>query len=459
MARAGSAFSSDMALVMILTVGLAFLTQCVVPQSNIWDAARPDAAPKPRHIMSSVNRAAATPRQQAAFSLRDRRGLYAEPQPAWAAAFDNVVLVTASNWAYRDMLANWECAAASLGLQWIVIALDQRIFDHLGPERAILTSQQQISGVQSVLTDGFNVLTCNKLWAVRELLLNGADVVFSDPDNVFVKDPFRPGEELGGMMRRGFDYVYSANIHSSLLWPSDVMAMRQYSNPALSKRGWRGADRRLMLCSTGDMEEEGNTGLHYIRAAAKGTISLFETALDGCNKHPELDDQTNFWVALHAMNTSHCTKKYMEDGSVDVSVKQSHRHITVCCLDPRTYVAGGRVVRDNPSIVAYHANWISGKAPKIKKLKKEAPSPGLWFWDGTSCSARMTTKEASRLAALKATQKVRSEPFDQLSSILPYLVLCRQTHVPRPQSGIPIDLLTKFVGIGSRAFQLFLAKL
>ena len=339
--------------------------------------------------------APASPRsssQQPVLPLRDRRGLYrsGSSAPAWAAAYDNVVLVTAANYAYREVLENWECAAASLGLQWVVVAMDQEMYEHLGAERAVLTGRTQVSGTQTFRKGGFNVMSCSKLAAVGTFLKEGADVVFMDPDNVFVKDPFRPGEELGGLMLQGIDYVYSTNLPVQLWWP----------DPA------RPSSRGLMQCSAGSMEIEGNTGLYFIRAKTSrgedpnlpgsglSTRSLFRAAVSECSRQPDSDDQTVFWQVLkNVKQRSHCTKQYSLDGTVKVTVPR--QRITTCCLDPRSYASG--MLETNPSLLTYHANFVTGLAPKIKKLREVTPAPGLWLvanrtgtegTEGDTCSSR-----------------------------------------------------------------------
>ena len=378
-----------------------------------WDPTAPDAPPRPRPLSFP-----------AAVELRARRGLYAEPAPAWAAEYSNTILVTAANFAYRDMLANWECAASSLGLQWVVVALDQELFDFLGPERAVMTTGEELSGTQHFETGGFNVISCNKLHAVRNFLAAGADVVFSDPDNVFLKDPFRPGEELGLMIRQGIDYVYTANLPARFMWPSNGMVAQHFGDPAAKAHGWTTGERGLMICATGDIEDEGNTGLHYMRALAEQGIPLFDKAIARCGTHPEKDDQTNFWVELHQIKTSHCTKTYQSNGLVQLDIPNKPGYMSACCLDPRTYIAGGRVAKSDPSVVAYHANWVTGKPKKILKLKNDAPQPGLWFLEageGTDADARHMTEyrldscdshglrpidEPSNLAAMRTVDKV-----------------------------------------------------
>ena len=382
------------------------------------------------------------------------RGVYADPAPPWARRFEGTILVTGANWAYRDILANWECAAGALGLQWVVIAFDQRLYEHLGPERAILVGSHLMEGGHEFRSEGFNIISCGKLAAVHSLLAAGTSAVLSDADNVFVRDPFTPGEELGGMIALGLDYVYTSNIHVEHWWTPDERLPLYFSRAGTpAHHGWSGVDG-LLLCATGRMEAEGNTGLHYARAS-EVMVRVFRDAVAKCEEQPAYDDQANFWSVMNtyqaAGNTRHCSKEYNADGTVTVRTAGSGRWdqfgheasasdaaatsaaghgghgghgdqgraaaalisstdsssagaelppLLACCLDSRTYVSGGRAARNDSSVVAYHANFVTSKPPKIQKLKLDAPAPGLWFLQepeppGTAAAAAVVAATAA----------------------------------------------------------------
>ena len=348
--------------------------------ANFWPTALRKLAPEGTwpHTGPSSKRA-----RDGARAAQRWHGVYAEPVPGWGAAFSNVVLVTAGNYAYLDMLLNWECSARSLGLKWLVVALDQELYDYLGPERAILTTQQQVSGAGTFRSAAFNKLSCNKIAAVKEMLAMGTDVVFMDPDNMLAKDPFAPGEELGGLIRHGTDYVYSTNIPSHHWW---TMGPDDYDDP-------NGNAQALMTCSTGVVEPEGNTGLHFVRST-RLTKQFFTTVANSCQSQSGLDDQTIFWKALRKFpgnplktrtTKAHCTKTYSSDGSVAVSdgildeKRDRNNVLTMCCLDARTYASGNLNVSNEDSLISYHANFAVTHADKIEKLKGRPMWPGLWF--------------------------------------------------------------------------------
>ncbi|CAJ1369124.1 unnamed protein product, partial [Effrenium voratum] len=54
--------------------------------------------------------------------LRRHAGLYVDK--ARSLEFKDIVLLTVANAAYMDFLRNWECHAHRLGLDWVVLALD-----------------------------------------------------------------------------------------------------------------------------------------------------------------------------------------------------------------------------------------------------------------------------------------------------------------------------------------------
>ena len=132
-----------------------------------------------------------------------------------------VVIVTSSNYEYRDLLYNWECHARRHGLKWVVVAMDQLIHEELGPERSILAEGINITEHASKFrSDDFNKIVCGKFRAVLDILEAGHEVLFSDPDNVLLMDPLRDGGfgGVGGMIvSNQFDLLYSVNGRSNII--------------------------------------------------------------------------------------------------------------------------------------------------------------------------------------------------------------------------------------------------
>ena len=116
--------------------------------------------------------------------LRRHAGLYKDK--SYAPELKNVLLLTASNSGYLEMLTNWECFATRLGLDWMVMAMNKELQTHLG-ERSFLATGQEWEKAEAFNSPvGFKVISCNKLRSVLDVMREtNLDIVFSDADNVF----------------------------------------------------------------------------------------------------------------------------------------------------------------------------------------------------------------------------------------------------------------------------------
>ena len=93
-------------------------------------------------------------------------------------------------------------------------AMDDKVYKELGPDRALSSSESRaVTGVVTYRTKGFNKLGCNKLRQVLRVMEDcKLDVVFSDSDNVFFKNPFEKGYQFGRMIKsQRYDYIYQYN--------------------------------------------------------------------------------------------------------------------------------------------------------------------------------------------------------------------------------------------------------
>ena len=341
-----------------------------------------------------------TPRStQSAFeSLMERRaGVYAggpEPRPGWLA---DTVLVTAANWNYMQMLKNWECHAAKYDLDWVVIAMDTKVHEALGPGRSFLIKGEHIeTGGHAFRSKEFNTITCNKFSAVVDILASGRDVVFSDPDNVFVGDPFADTGfgSLGGMIRSDrYEFIYSVNLmtdgddHARAEKRAQERAyLANGEEPFYDIRG-----RRTM----------GNTGFYWIKSTPSAIEMLNFTVAECAVGDRGWDDQTHLWQNVikrikkkalpppHYAGTDHCTQKSWDAPAVARAWSPKARiPLRWCNLDVDKYVTGQNVTW--PNLVTYHANFATGSEQKIDKLKTWNPV-GLWMLgadkDNTRCLA------------------------------------------------------------------------
>lgn len=117
------------------------------------------------------------------------------------------VIATCVNGGYArcGLLENWACGLASLGLEDLIVigALDEeaaRIAARLPGTMLRVTGSDELGepGVEALeyRREGWKCVVFSKLSFVRRLLQSGREVLFSDADVVFLKDPlgFFPGE-------------------------------------------------------------------------------------------------------------------------------------------------------------------------------------------------------------------------------------------------------------------------
>ena len=317
--------------------------------------------------------------------------------------FENVLLVVACNYAYYNMLQNWEYLANELNLQWIVLALDDELYNLLGPDRAIRSDPDYtVRGAHGWGRGNFTKIVCNKLRMAVDVATHcHVDIVFSDVDNIFLHNPF--DHDFGRLIQSGrYDYLYQTN---------DVSP----SGP--------GQDQ----CMRGQPRPEANTGFYYFRHQSTIYQSIIAATLKTCAAatHIQADDQTLFWKELwnveqHGMTTTttvtttntdntntnpnnlatatavanatmttttttttttkpkfrHCGLEYDLQDTANananaVTTVEEEEVFTFCCLDPYYYPVGRHKPRDhlpNRDPITYHANYADSYDKKIQKL-------------------------------------------------------------------------------------------
>ena len=289
--------------------------------------------------------------------LRKHAGIYTDKTKA--PELKNVLLLTAANSGYLEMLTNWECFAKKLGLDWMVIAIDSDLNQHLGERSFSATGQEwtQAEGFYSKV--GFRVIACNKIRSVADVLrMTNLDIVFSDSDNVFKSDPFLPSLSLGSMIRSGkYEYIYGRKIEPGgqkiQNWNPDFY----HQEPI-----------------------KGNTGFYYVAGARKQQIvqNVFDKGVQWCNNRPHMDDQENFWDALvDSRKKKKSARDYVgcfrhcESNSSCTGVEES-LVFNYCDMSPWEYILGcftPASVLEEPRMVSYHATHVVGWQSKRKKLQ------------------------------------------------------------------------------------------
>jgi hypothetical protein len=186
---------------------------------------------------------------------------------------------------------------------------------------------------------------------IKDILHNcNVDVVFSDVDDVFLRDPFQ--HDLGKMiLSQKYDYIYQVN---------DAPASHQNNHSCMT---------------AGQSVGEGNTGFHYFRSSKQTNVILKETLRRCDNPNNQFNDQAIFWgVMREAMHKDkiwkHCPPHDYRSWSKPSGPKNDVA--VLCCLDPYFYRTGQREPpqREKADIVAYHANFAVGAARKELKLRE-----------------------------------------------------------------------------------------
>ena len=310
-------------------------------------------------------------------ALQKATGYYKDAAKSAALNLEKLVLVTGGNFGYLNHIHNFNCFVERLGLKYLVISMELHTHYYLQRHGMIsyyLDAPQNTSnaGDDSIHEQGsqfrekqFNLITNRKKKAVYDILALGYDVLFSDTDVIFRKDP------LPYMLFKNVDYVHSLN----------------------------------MLCPTGKnwdfytSKAEGNTGLYLVKST-NATRGLWYKEYEQSFKQPDLDDQTIFWkmirqIKVPRINALKTCQDVTEDEfrSMKTSAKLENGDSSVvatCHLDECQFSAGmlrgyggGNLVelkeqlvnRNHSEIITIHANFLLGNRPKMDKLQQN----NLWL--------------------------------------------------------------------------------
>lgn len=283
--------------------------------------------------------------------IQQRKGVYNTTSKG-EDKFRDVVLMTAVNHQFENYLQNWEIISGELGLQWVVLSFDNITYDLLGGAEGSIPLAQisQVERAGKFGSQSYIQLVCNKLRMVLEILEEcNVSIVFTDVDNVFLKDPFR--DHFGSMIASGrYDYIYQVN---------DMWTDKPYQHSCITE---------------GTVVLEGNTGFHYLRPSQNMKEVLVE-ALQRCDKPGNIfDDQTNLWNVLHEkLNGTSGNRKWKHcppfafNRTDSATAHHGDEGMTeICCLDPHYYATGGRRPTNQSALVTFHANW----GPRSKKRMK-----------------------------------------------------------------------------------------
>ena len=255
--------------------------------------------------------------------INEAIGIYREgiPNITDSAGLEDVLLLVTANFAYLDFLLNWEYLAKKQGLKYGIVAMDDELLTHLGPQRAVRSNVSMQASEASFREQAFNDISCNKMKVVLDIMQQcDIDIVLSDMDNIFYENPFK--HDLGHMIK--------TQIYNYICQPNEVSFEKQ-SHPCLTE---------------GHLVREGNTSFYYLSRNAAVVKVIMGMAVETC-KSPlnEYDDQEIFWDIIHDMrcrNTvlyQHCS---IENGydviSSNTTKKTANNKVVpfsaqMCCLD------------------------------------------------------------------------------------------------------------------------------
>jgi hypothetical protein len=289
--------------------------------------------------------------------------------------FRNVILLVSCNEAYYDMLLNWEYLAKQLGLVWAVLALDDKLYEKLGPERAIGPEDDfSVSGSHTFRQSQFNKLSCNKMRMVMKVAHDcDVDIVFSDVDNIFYHNPFE--HDLGRLIRsQRYEYIYQSNSGAS-------------AHPLQSE----------CLNSKGSRNAHGNTGFYYVSGTSETMQGIVNMTLEKCAAADnQFDDQALFWREFHKVRKQrsrqktpmhHCdVLEYQEPTTQNLVFVEGKSTFNYCCMDPYYYPIGRPDPPRSKDPITYHANYVRGHDGKIKKLRNSRSDGYGWDQERTNSS-------------------------------------------------------------------------
>lgn len=144
--------------------------------------------------------------------LKESSGIFTDPKRQ--VGLERTVLVTGCNYGFLNHLNNFKCFADRIGLKFLVVALDAKVYQHLTKHTTMHTYYMASGSDNTTTVTGdsttfrskqFNLITARKKEAVHDVLALGYDVLFSDTDVAILRDP------MPYLLWKNVDYVHSLN--------------------------------------------------------------------------------------------------------------------------------------------------------------------------------------------------------------------------------------------------------
>lgn len=298
-------------------------------------------------------------------------GIYSDNHGPTKLGLEDTLLLVSSNAGQGDFLDNWRHYADRLKLKYGIVAMDNELYSLLGVDRTVLAGNVMTTSASRFRTPDFNAISCNKLSIVLDIMEScDVSVVFSDVDNVFIRDPFQ--HDLGDLIKmNSYNYIYTRDGPGD--GEKDVMA-GHFGSP--------------------------NTGFHYVSRDSAVMRDVLKSTVDRCsapdNMIERLDDQALFWQEMKArfdmgrVSPRHCKANdgYNEPPSFPRLNEGDPPPLNLCCLDPVYYRNGAtstdfmseealQEIIDKKMVVTYHANYAGNKGRKQEKLERFGLAQGF----------------------------------------------------------------------------------
>ncbi|MFH1868404.1 MAG: putative nucleotide-diphospho-sugar transferase [Candidatus Omnitrophota bacterium] len=255
------------------------------------------------------------------------------------------IIASVCNYGYLRIVKNWAWYLKKLNIpNYLVFCLDNRLYDkllELGINAYhVKTCQHFPTNSQVHRTCGFSIIVHGKITVVYELLKAGFDILLSDADTIWLKDPMKY------IAVEGYDIQMQSDARS---YDKEFPLQAAYFN----------------------------TGFYYVKSNAK-TKQLFEKVLLDMASSQLKDDQISFNKVIKE-----------EGGGIDFlppdsAYSQDEKKISIKILDPLQFPNGaiyfnmsGMCGGLNINPVVIHANFFNQVNSKIEAIR----SAGYWRFE------------------------------------------------------------------------------
>ena len=264
---------------------------------------------------------------------------------------NNTLILIPLNMGYLEFGLNLLCSLRKLKIDnYIFLAMDEKVLDVLLAKRIPVYMDKALPFVMSEAgrygEDKFHRLLCLKLLPVINLLKKGVNVLFTDADIVWLRDPT-----------------------PHLRWDLDLtITIGGCQTHLEDNSGWA---LKNSMC----------TGFYFAQATP-AMIDLFSRALDRCKSlSDDEDEKVDDQVALNELTVRDMELAMNDDA---FKMKYSYGYFDGCrfangCVFFKHLCKGMKGYKEE---VIVHANYLVGKKEKIHNLNRT----GLWY---ESCIANV----------------------------------------------------------------------